>query len=113
MQTMTVKEFREICKGQGVPKEKIQFVCPLCGTIQCAQDLIDAGAGKNFDDVSIYLGFSCVGRFTKAGPPRKKQDGKPCNWTLGGLFRMHELEVIDEEGKHHPHFMPVVVETVV
>lgn len=50
------------------------------------------------------LGFSCVGRFTQAGPPRRKPDGRPCNWTLGGLFKLHTLEVVDEEGQAHPLF---------
>lgn len=45
-----------------------------------------------------------VKKIGDAGPPRKKPDGKPCNWTLGGLFRLHELEVITPDGKAHPTF---------
>ena len=104
--TMTVEEFHAALKDQGVPRDHIAFKCPMCGTVQSATDLIKAGAGKTFADVAGYLGFSCVGRFTNAGAPRKSPDGKPCNWTLGGLFQMHKLEVIDEDGKHIPHFAP-------
>lgn len=107
MKTLTVEEFRAELKKQNVPNTEIKFVCPMCGTVQSANDLIAAGAGKTFEDVEKYIGFSCVGRFTGAGSPRKKPDGKPCNWTLGGLFQFHKLEVITPDGKHHPHFEPV------
>jgi hypothetical protein len=80
------------------------MICPRCGTVQSARDLIAAGAGADFDAVSKYLGFSCVGRFTGAGSPRKTPDGKPCNWTLGGLFALHKLEVVTPDGKRHPRF---------
>lgn len=106
MQTMTIEEFRNAVKEQDVPREHFAFKCPMCGTVQSSHDLIKAGAGKDFEEVFKYLGFSCFGRFTKAGPPRKTNDGQPCNWTLGGLLRMHKLEVVDDEGTHHPHFEP-------
>jgi hypothetical protein len=72
--------------------------------MQTGNDLIRAGAGKTFEDVEKYLGFSCVGRFTGAKSPRKEPDGKPCNWTLGGLFSLHTLEVVTPDGEHHPRF---------
>ena len=106
MNTMTEKEFHEAMKSQQVPREHLAFRCPMCGTVQSAHDLIQAGAGKDFEEVSKYLGFSCLGRFTKSGAPRKEPDGSPCNWTLGGLFKMHKFEVVTEDGKHHPHFEP-------
>jgi hypothetical protein len=76
----------------------------MCQTLQSARDLIAAGAGSTFDDVQRSLGFSCVGRFTGAGSPRNVPDGNPCNWTLGGLFRVHQLEVVTPDGVKHPHF---------
>lgn len=106
MKSMSEKDFVATVKSQGVPREHLAFKCPMCGTIQSAADFIKAGAGKDFDEVSGYLGFSCVGRFLKSGPPRKERDGKPCNWTLGGLFQMHDLEVVTESGERHPHFEP-------
>jgi hypothetical protein len=105
MKTMTLEEFHAACKGQGVPSQTdVAMICPRCKTIQSARDLIAAGAGSSFDEVGKYLGFSCVGRFTGAGSPRKEPDGKPCDWTLGGIFGLHELEVITPDGKHRPHF---------
>ena len=98
MRIMTVDEFNAEMKKQGVPIEKVTFKCPRCGRLQSAQDLIDAGAGKDLDDVEGYLAYSCVGRWDAS---------KGCDWTLGGLFAIHELEVLTPDGKHHPRFMPM------
>ena len=96
---MTIKEFQEAIKAQGKERiEDVTFKCPHCNTLQSAQDLIDAGAGKNMDEVEKYIAFSCVGRWN---------DNKGCDWTLGGLFRIHKLEVIDpKDGSKHPRFEP-------
>lgn len=105
MKTMTLDEFLAGCKAQGVKSsDDIALVCPMCGTVQSARDLINAGAGEDFNSVEKYLGYSCIGRFTGAGAPRKTPDGEGCNWTLGGLFQTHKLEVITPDGKRHPRF---------
>jgi hypothetical protein len=105
MRRMTIAEFHDAIRAQNAPsREDITFVCPMCGVHQSARDLIAAGAGGDFDSVERFLGFSCVGRWLCADTPRTKIDGKPCNWTLGGLFRLHKLEVVDEAGKAHPRF---------
>lgn len=105
MKTITLKEYHAALRKQGTKdKSKLLLICPMCGTMQCANDLILAGAGKTFEEVVEYLGFSCVGRFTNAGPPREKPDGRPCNWTLGGLIQAHKLEVIMHDGERYPTF---------
>ena len=105
IETITIPEFHARLKAQGVKRhEDFAFKCPMCGTVQSGQSLISAGAGSGFEAVEKYVGFSCVGRFTGAGAPRKKPDGKPCDWTLGGFFRLHKLEVVDENGELHPRF---------
>lgn len=105
LRKISIEEFHSELRAQGVSgKHHLAFRCPMCGTIQSATSLIKAGAGKDFEQVEKFLGFSCVGRFTNAGPPRKKPDGQPCDWTLGGLFQFHELEVIDTDGQSHPRF---------
>lgn len=105
MRVITVSQFKAELVAQGVGShEDAAFVCPMCGTVQSSRDLVAAGAGKDFDGVEGYLGFSCVGRFTGARAPRSKKDGKPCDWTLGGLFRLHELEVVTQDGERHPRF---------
>lgn len=104
MKTMTRTEFNAELMSQGVSSKKhFAFVCPMCGTVQSANDLIAAGAGKDYEEVEKYLGFSCVGRWTGAGSP-VKDSGKPCNWTLGGFFQTHKLEIVTDDGLHHPLF---------
>lgn len=104
MKTMTLAEFQAACIAQARSHDQIVFRCPMCKTLQSGADLIRAGAGATFDEVERYLAFSCLGRFTGAPSPRKEPDGKPCNWTLGGLFTVHSLEVVTPDGKHHPRF---------
>lgn len=105
MKTLTLEQFQQACRDQKVPaREDIAMVCPMCGTVQSARDLIAAGAGSSFEEVEKYLGFSCLGRFTGAPGPRHKLDGKPCDWTLGGLFKTHKLEVLTPDGKRWPQF---------
>jgi hypothetical protein len=113
MERMTIPEFHAALKAQGVERADLALVCPMCATVQSARDLIAAGAGADFAAVEKYLGFSCVGRFTGAGSPRKVPDGNPCNWMLGGLFALHKLEVVDEDGKAHPRFQPATPEQAV
>lgn len=104
-QTMTLDEYHSALKAQGVPRDHLAMKCPICKTIQSASDLIAAGAGQDFAGVEKYLGFSCVGRFTKAGGHKKwSPPGRGCDWTLGGLFQIHELEVITPDGVHNPRF---------
>lgn len=111
MKKMTVEEYHAALKAQGVPsREDLALVCPMCATPQSARDLIAVGAGEDFDAVEKYLGFSCVGRWTNAGSPRKSPDGKPCDWTLGGLFPLHKLVVVTPDGKEHPRFEPATPE---
>lgn len=108
MRRLTVAEFHAELRAQGVAdREDIALRCPICGTIQSARDMIAAGAGKTMDEVQKYLGFSCVGKLTNAGPHKKgAAPGRGCDWTLGGLFRLHTLVVVDDDGREHPHFEP-------
>ncbi len=95
MESMTLEEFKAAIKSQGVPIAEVTFECPICQTLQCGNDLIAAGAGKDFDEIEKYLGFSCIGRWDK---------NKGCDWTLGGLLTLHKFEVITPDGTHHPRF---------
>lgn len=111
MKTLTLQEFHAALQAQGVDsREHFAVKCPMCGTVQSAADLIAAGAGTDFEAVEAYLGFSCVGRFTGGGSPRKESDGRPCDWTLGGLFKLHKLEVVLPDGRAFPTFEPATPE---
>jgi hypothetical protein len=106
MRRLTISEFHAEIRAQGVSsREHVAFRCVMCGTIQSGRDFIRAGAGASFAEVERFLGFSCIGRFTDAGPPlRPAKANAGCDWTLGGLFRIHRLVVIDERGVEHPRF---------
>lgn len=68
---------------------KWRFRCVKCHGVQSVEDCLSAGmtSGQSF--------FSCIGR---------AKPGVGCDWTLGGLFHFHTLEVIDDEGVVHPVF---------
>jgi hypothetical protein len=103
IKTISLEDFRAELKAQGVSsREHSAFRCPMCGIVQSMHSL--KRAGVNAEEAERQIGFSCIGRNTGAGTPRKKPDGKPCNWTLGGLFRLHKMEVVGEDGKAHPFF---------
>ncbi|HSX64129.1 MAG TPA: VVA0879 family protein [Pseudoxanthomonas sp.] len=111
MRQMTVEEFHAALKAQEVlEREDLALVCPLCKTVQSARDFIQAGAGADFESVERFLGFSCIGRFTGAASARRQPDGEPCDWTLGGLFQLHDLEVVTPDGVAHPRFEPATRE---
>lgn len=76
-----------------MPARKWVFICPSCQTEQSGQDLLDVGV--SLDECAGVIGYSCIGRFTRS---------KGCDWTLGGLFQIHTLEVVDEDGGIHPRF---------
>lgn len=104
MKTITIDEFQSACIEQASSNLQLVFKCPMCGCLQMGQDFIDAGAATSSEQAMGYVGFSCLGRHTGCGAPRKKPDGKRCNWSLGGLFQLHKLEVVTPDGQSHPHF---------
>lgn len=88
MEQLTLSQFREKLKEHWPDMMSVEFICPSCKTVQTGNDLVAAGAGNNFEEIQGYIGFSCIGRFDKE---------KGCDWTLGGLFQIHELEIIADE----------------
>ena len=93
MKKITHKEWMEEGKKRfGDNIKQWKFKCPRCGTVQTAQDLLDAGITK--DKVEGFIAFSCIGRFNG------KETG--CDWTLGGFLQIHNLVVtLEEDGKTH------------
>lgn len=104
--TITGAELQARLKDQGVPLVHRAFKCPLCATVQSAFDFIKAGAAKDFNDANKHLGMACIGRFTGAGGPRKSPDGQPCDWIVGGFLQLHNLELVEEDGRRVPVFEP-------
>lgn len=94
MKVISLEAFKaEATKRFGEDAKKWQFKCVKCGTTQSAEDLVAAGVPK--EKVDRFIGFSCIGRWDK---------NKGCDWTLGGLFTIHEIEIETPDGKRHPHF---------
>jgi hypothetical protein len=106
IERITHEEFLQRLKTQGVSREHLALVCPICGTVQSMASLIKAGAKP--ETVDEFFGFSCEGRFSRAGPwpsekakteaAKRRRLVRGCDWTLGGLLRLHQLEVMTDEG---------------
>lgn len=92
MITYTLQEWRNIAEPMfGKDVKNWQFKCPTCGHVQTMNDFKEAGV----DEPETKFYYSCIGRW---------KIGTGCNWTLGGLFRIHKTEVISEDGSCIPVF---------
>lgn len=91
---ITLDQFVTRLQAQGVPQEHYAFRCVRCGHIQSAVSLARYLPPEDADNAAY---FACEGRFNKK---------VGCDWTLGGLFRIHKLEVLSDEGKIVPVFEP-------
>ena len=87
-----LKEWKEIAtKKFGADKKNWKFKCPACGGVQSLADFIE----NNVPDPDGKFYFSCIGRWVQ---------GRGCDWTLGGLFQIHNTEVKTPEGDIVPVF---------
>ena len=91
---ITLNDFLGVLKAQGVPSEHYAYRCVKCGHIQSAASLVRHVGPERAGNLAYY---SCEGRFNR-------EIG--CDWTLGGLFRIHALEVGTEDGSVVPVFVP-------
>lgn len=98
---ITFEEFKAELEAQGVPREHYAVVCVSCGTVQSRQDFVDAGVHPTIEEAQRHWGFSCIGRWHPM---------RGCDWTLGGLFRIHKLEVKGTDGEFFPCFVPATPE---
>lgn len=76
----------------GDDPRKWRFRCVRCGHEQSHEDATTRN--PSIGDTSSWIFFSCEGRRTR---------GVGCDWTLGGLFQVHTLEVFDQ-GRLVPSF---------
>lgn len=72
-----------------------RFRCVSCGHAQNARDMMERNPDLTLDTLRTTVFFSCEGRFTA---------GIGCDWTLGGLFHIHTLEVQTDSGAVVPVF---------
>ena len=115
--TAKMKGVREISRREWMEEgEKLfgsdmldwRFVCANCGHVQSANDfkeLFFLGIYKGTPDVAYY---NCIGRYDKRIPRSKiGKVGDPkeyCNYTSGGLFLLHKVVVILDDGEKLPVF---------
>ena len=104
VERIPLAEFHARLKAQGVSgREHAAVKCPICRTVQSLASFDAAGVSRDLSEKQC--GFSCIGRHTDAGPFKKTSEpGRGCDWTLGGLFRLHKLEVEMPDGKVTPAF---------
>ena len=111
VERIPVSELHARLKAQGVSNPNhCAFVCPICGTVQSMASLVKAGASPNA--ALRMIGFSCEGRLTNAGEwpsdankttkARKRRQVRGCDWTLGGMFRVHKLASSPMEATNTP-----------
>jgi len=102
MRKLTFDQFKTELQAQGVPPEHFAVVCVHCGEVQSRQDFVDAGIHPTIEEAQRHWGFSCIGRWDV---------GRGCDWTLGGLFTLHTLELDLGDGKKPlPCFEPATPE---
>lgn len=81
----SIKEYDEAMKLESEKAggfKKINFICPKCKTPQSYNDFKKEGIDSGV--IMKVLAFSCIGRHSRS---------KGCNWSLGGWFQIHEVEV--------------------
>jgi hypothetical protein len=94
MRTISISDWRAEGKRRFGEKARFwKFKCVSCGEVQTGQDFLSAGLTP--DEVLKVMGYSCIGRFVP---------GRGCDWTLGGLLHIHQLEIEMEDGKRVPCF---------
>lgn len=79
----------------GTNPENWKFKCTACGHSQSIAEVKERHPTLGSDEIKRWIHVSCEGR-QWACRGRKPEAG--CDWTLGGLFRIHKLEVDTGEG---------------
>ena len=75
----------------GKNKKDWKWRCVSCGEVQSYHDFEKIGV----KEIEGVVHFSCIGRYSEA---------RGCNWTLGGLFTIHEKEITGPNGDTHAVF---------
>ncbi len=98
MTTMTHEEWLAEAELRfGKDPMEWRFVCPSCGYVAKVRDWKEAGAREG------EVAFSCIGRRTGSTQKMFSEDGGPCNYAGGGLFRLNPVNVV-KDGKTHSVF---------
>jgi len=81
-------------KLYGDDPRKWEFRCVRCGNVQSHASV--TARNPQIGHVWRWISYACEGRHT---------DGVGCDWSLGGLFRIHTREVVDDGQEPAPVFL--------
>lgn len=84
------KWISELKEKFGDDSKSWSFKCPSCGNNQTIQMFID----NKIESPEKNVYYNCIGRYVT---------GIGCDWTLGGLFKIHKLSVL-KDGNVFPVF---------
>ena len=94
MKRYTKRQFIFECvQRYGANRSHWRFECPSCHMKQSANDLINAGVGETFNEVFKYLGYWCVGNWSK------KQGCEYSNDMFLNIFHTDHLIEIEYKNK--------------
>lgn len=86
-----IKKAKEL---YGEDPDNWKFKCPICGHIQSIKSVLEHGPSLERQKVQDWIHYNCEGRIN---------EGYGCDWTLGGFFHVHKVEV-EFNGKLVPVF---------
>ena len=78
-----------------------KFKCASCGHEQSMREVKERHPTLEIDDIKRWIHFSCEGRQWVC---KRQKPVVGCDWTLGGLFQIHNIEVITPDGEAQPAF---------
>ena len=94
MKQITLEDWRrEAAERFGPDRKDWAFQCPACGNVQSIASVLDHNPDLE-GDLGAWIYFACEGRHTP---------GHGCDWSLGGLLRIHKVEVLSD-GEATPAF---------
>lgn len=89
MITVTKKDWLTIARKYYKSDKDYEFKCASCGNKQSINSVKNNNPDLTVEEISNFISCNCEGRHN---------DKIDCDWTLGGLLKIHELEVLDENG---------------
>ena len=102
IEKISLEEWHEKGKRLFGDYKKWKFKCCNCGNIQTIEDFENLNI-SNLDPETVVF-FSCIGRWIEGSQGTLGNKKSPCNYTLGGLFDIGKVKVIDEKDVEHSVF---------
>jgi predicted RNA-binding Zn-ribbon protein involved in translation (DUF1610 family) len=95
---MSFEEWESLGKKlYGDDKRQWKFKCPSCGHVQSPEDFRKYKEKGAFPSDAYY---NCLGRYDPTSEGTIFKKGQPCNYTLGGLFKLSSRVVVDGDKRH-------------